>query len=201
MGYSVENPDIDYEEERWQNTPLSVSNTNAERLLFNSVDTNITFWAGIQLPARGTRQHRIPTTPSKLCTGHPTLRFPEVDKACVYAFGMLPGFLENLLQSGNLFCSAMAATKIALGVSQLWFNYFRSINCMYSSWETKQRDAAVVVSITPVSPFCEWGWSVNLSVPSQNVIQFDTHESAEPSSVLSTANSLSNFSRIALSSI
>ena len=31
-GHSVENRDIDYEEEWWQHTPLSESNTNAERL-------------------------------------------------------------------------------------------------------------------------------------------------------------------------
>jgi len=24
--------------------------------------------------------------------------FPEVDKTCLYLFGMLPGFLENLLE-------------------------------------------------------------------------------------------------------
>jgi len=35
-GHGVENHDIDYEEEWWQHTPLSESNTNAERLLVNS---------------------------------------------------------------------------------------------------------------------------------------------------------------------
>ena len=40
---------------------------------------------------------------------------------------MVPGFLENLLESGNLFCSATATTKTALGIIQLWFNYFRGI--------------------------------------------------------------------------
>jgi len=40
---------------------------------------------------------------------------------------MLPGFLENLVESGNLFCNAMATTKTALGIIQLWFKYFRSI--------------------------------------------------------------------------
>ena len=49
VGRSVENPDIDYEEEWWQHTPLSESNTNAERLWFNSVDTDTIFWAGLQL--------------------------------------------------------------------------------------------------------------------------------------------------------
>jgi len=40
---------------------------------------------------------------------------------------MLPGFLENLLESGDLVCSATAATKTALGIIQLWFNYSRGI--------------------------------------------------------------------------
>jgi len=40
---------------------------------------------------------------------------------------MLQGFLENLLESGTLFFSATVATKTALGIVQLWFNYFRGI--------------------------------------------------------------------------
>jgi len=46
--------------------------------------------------------------------GNPAIHFPyfpEVDKTCLYFFGMLPGFLEDLLKSGNLFCSATAATN------------------------------------------------------------------------------------------
>ena len=48
----------------------------------------------------------------------------EEDKTCVDVFGILPRFLKNLLESENLGCSAMAGTKIALGIIQLWFNYF-----------------------------------------------------------------------------
>jgi len=41
---------------------------------------------------------------------------------------MLPELLENLLESGNLLYRATAATKkTALGIIQLWFNYFRGI--------------------------------------------------------------------------
>jgi len=46
-GRSVENPDIYYEEEWWQHTPLSESNTNAERLWVNSVDKETIFWIWI----------------------------------------------------------------------------------------------------------------------------------------------------------
>jgi len=57
-----------------------------------------------------------------------------------------------------------------------------------------QRDAAVVGSFTPVS-FFVYGDDqfTNLSVPFQNAMTLDTHESAEPSGVLSSLNSLSNF--------
>jgi len=40
---------------------------------------------------------------------------------------MLSGFLENLPECGNLFCSATTTTKTALCIIQLWFNYFRGI--------------------------------------------------------------------------
>jgi len=46
-GRSVENPDIDYEEEWWQHTPLSEYSTNAERLWFNSIDQDTIFLTGI----------------------------------------------------------------------------------------------------------------------------------------------------------
>jgi len=48
-GRSFENPDIDYEEEWWQHTPLSESNTRGERLWFNSIDTDTIFLAGMQV--------------------------------------------------------------------------------------------------------------------------------------------------------
>jgi len=58
---------------------------------------------------------------------NPTVCFPEVDKTCAYVFGMLTGFLENLLGSGTLVYSATAALKTALSIIQLWFKYFRDI--------------------------------------------------------------------------
>jgi len=58
---------------------------------------------------------------------NPTLYFPEVDKTCAYVFGRLPGFLENLLETGNLVCDSMAATKTALSTIQFQFNYSRGI--------------------------------------------------------------------------
>jgi len=45
-------------------------------------------------------------------------------QTCVDVFDTLPIFLKNFLESENLVCSAMAGTKTALGIIQLWFNYF-----------------------------------------------------------------------------
>jgi len=68
---------------------------------------------------------------------------------------------------------------------------------MHSSWETKQTDGAVVGSFTPVSLFV-YGHDqfANLSVPFQNAMPLDT----QPSGVLSSPSSLSNFAQLVLSS-
>jgi len=75
-------------------------------------------------PVTGGRQHRTPATLLKLFTRNPVTCYLEVDKTCVDVFGLLPRFLNNLLESENLVCSATAATTTALGIIQLWFNYF-----------------------------------------------------------------------------
>jgi len=65
---------------------------------------------------------------------------------------------------------------------------------IHSSWENKQRDAAVVASFTTVSLFVYGdGPFSNLSARFQNDMLLDTHESAKSSSVSSSPNSLSNF--------
>jgi len=72
---------------------------------------------------------------------------------------------------------------------------------IHSSWENKQRDAAVVGSFTPVSLSVHGDDQfANLSTPFQNAMPVDTHESAEPSGVLRSPNSLPNVSHLALSS-
>jgi len=68
---------------------------------------------------------------------------------------------------------------------------------MHSSWEVKQKDAAIVGSFTPVSFFVhEDDHFANLSVPFQITMPLES----QPSGVLSSPNSLSNFSQLALSS-
>jgi len=59
-----------------------------------------------------------PQHPPKLFKRNPAIYFSKVDEV----FGMLPGFLENLLESAGT-----AATKTAVGIIQLWFHYFRGI--------------------------------------------------------------------------
>ena len=72
---------------------------------------------------------------------------------------------------------------------------------IHSSWEAKQRDVAIVGSFTPVSLFVYGDDQfANLLVPLQNPMTLGTHESAKPSGVLYSPNSLSNFSQSALSS-
>ena len=72
---------------------------------------------------------------------------------------------------------------------------------MHSSREIKQSDVAIVASFTPVFLFV-YGDNqfAKLSVPFQNDMPLDIHESAKPSRVLSHPNSLSNISQLALSS-
>ena len=47
-GRSLATRDVDYEKKRLQHTPLSESNTNGERLWFNSPDTDTNLWSGIK---------------------------------------------------------------------------------------------------------------------------------------------------------
>jgi len=70
-------PDIDYEEEWWQYTPLSVFNTHGERLWFIFADTDANFCAGIQWlwPVKGGCQHHTPTTFQKLYPRDPVICF------------------------------------------------------------------------------------------------------------------------------
>jgi len=72
-----------------------------------------------------------------------------------YVFGMLPRFLENVMESGILFCCATAATKTALCITQLWFNYFaasfyKALGVHFSR-EAEERNGPVFRALTPVS--------------------------------------------------
>jgi len=101
-----------------------------------------------------------------------------------YVFGMFSSFLENVMESGNLFCCATAATKTALCVTQLWFNYFAASFCkalgVHFSREAKERNAPVVGAFIPVSLSVYWDdhdQFANLSVSFRNAVPLDTHTS------------------------
>ena len=112
---------------------------------------------------------------------------------------MLPGFLENLLEwNFVLLCYGSNETRTGYH-SALVLLFSRHLG-IHSSWEAKQRDNAVVGSFTPVSLVYGDDQFANLLAPFQNTMPLDTHESAKSSSVLSSPNSLSNFSQLALSS-
>jgi len=89
----------DNEEEWWQHTPLSESNTNGERLWFKSPDTDINFWAGIHW--LDGKYNKWPLTPYSRSTSRSFSRGTwsytlEVDKACVdqTCFVCFQGFLK-----------------------------------------------------------------------------------------------------------
>ena len=119
--------------------------------------------------------------------------FSRDRQSMCYVFGMLPGFVEKLLGSGNLFCSVTAATKTG-GYHPALVPLFSRHLGIHRPWKAKQRDALVVGSLTPVSIFVYGDDQfANRSVSFQNAMPLDTHESAKPSGVLSSRNSLSNF--------
>jgi len=99
---------------------------------------------------------------------------------------MLPRFLD-LMDSEILFCCATAATKTALGITQLWFNYFTLFRGIFlqGTWRTlsreaKEREAPVVCAFTPVSLSVyrdDHDQFANLSVPCQNAMLLNTHTS------------------------
>jgi len=82
-GRSLENLDLDYEEEWWQHTPLSDSNINAERLRLTP--STQSFWAGIQLldcQQEAPINTILPQHPPKLFTRNPVVYFLKIDKTC-----------------------------------------------------------------------------------------------------------------------
>ena len=186
----VKNPDID-----WRvvtaHTIAGVQHQSWTVVIYlrrhghNFLSRNTVTWR----PARGTSQHRTPQHPQNVSRGTQQCTFPRSTKH-VYTYLACSQDFSKICWSGKLFCSATAATKTALGIIQLWFNYFRGIMAC-------TRDATVVGSFTPVSLFV-YGDDrfANLLVPFQNAMPLDT----QPTGVLSSPNSLSNFSRLASSS-
>jgi len=94
-------------------------------------------------------------------------------------YASLAGFIENLLESGNLFCNPTGATENGLGVLQLCLKFFAlsffNKLGIHSSWEAKQIDTLVFGAFTPVSHVvCGVDQFANLSVIFQNAMTLDT---------------------------
>ena len=95
--------------------------------------------------SRGTRQYTFHTFTRSVKDVYTSLAcFQDFSKVC---------------WSGNLFCSTTAATKTALGISQLWFSYFRGIMAciLPGRLSAKMRGSWFIHSCLP---FCVWRWSI-----------------------------------------
>ena len=119
---------------------------------------------------------------------------------------MFPGFIENILESGNLFCSATASRPrrkphwVSSSFGSIIFA--ASLHTLFLWGLAKPWGGSWFLH--SCLQFYEWGSGddqfANISAPFQNAMSLDTHESAKPSSVPSSSNSLSNFSQLVLSS-
>ena len=132
-----------------------MSNTHCEWFWFNSADTTQT---SEQVFCDLTTSYRRPYSSNSPQRLDPVVCFLEVDKTCVDVVGILPRFIENFLDIYNLVCSATARTKNALGIIQLWFNYFAASFSkalgMHFSREAKEGYAPVVNAFSLVPFLC-----------------------------------------------
>jgi len=74
-------------------------------------------------PVRGGRQHRAHAQLPKLFTRNQVVCFLEVHKAVKTSLAYSQ-ISQNLAGERNAVCITTAGTKTALGIIQIWFNYF-----------------------------------------------------------------------------
>ena len=116
---------INYEKERWQNTPLPKTNTHMKWLWLFTIYTNKNFRPTVKW-LYGHQQ-----TPINYATflQHSSKRISRnlvkclfrlfyINKACEYILWILQGFLQDLSQSENLVRGVATWTKTALAVFQ-----------------------------------------------------------------------------------
>jgi len=186
--------------------PLLESNTNAERLWFNSVnrDTNLLNRNAVTWrPARGTRQHRSPTTPPKAFheeSGFQPYTFPRSTKHTYKSLACSQDF--------SIICWRVKICSVVLRPRRK------------PHWESSSFDLIIFAATWHtlfLGGYCRGSWfihsclhflygTINLLIfrhPSEtpvfswNAMQLHTHESAKPPSVLSSPNLLSNVSQLA----
>ena len=130
--------------------------------------------------SRGTRQYTFHTFTRSVKDVYTSLAcFQDFSKVC---------------WSGNLFCSTTAATKTALGISQLWFSYFRGIMActLPGRLSTKMRGSWFIHSSLF---FCVWSWSICQSfsaLPKRHTARHTTIRRSK------FPNSSSNYSQLGL---
>ena len=88
----------------------------------------------------------------------PVLCFLDVDKPCADVFGILPRFLENLLESEHLVFGARTRTRTILGILQRCFNhfaasFFKQLGIHFSQ-EAKESHVPVVNAFSLVPFLC-----------------------------------------------
>jgi len=92
-------------------------------------------------------------------------------------FGRLPGFIENLLESANLFCNAAGATQTALGVRQLLLAFFRLLFFLTNLAYTPGRLSKEILHSLLSPVLCVGNGDdqfTNLSMPFPNAMTLDT---------------------------
>jgi len=107
-----------------------------------------------------TARNRQPSTSYSRSTSQrfslrdPVICFLKVDKTCVDIFGVLPRFLEDLLDSENLVCSATSGAKTVLGILQFWFkchtaHFYKALDVHFST-EDRERCHGVFFHVSPL---------------------------------------------------
>jgi len=121
-------PHVDYEKERWQNTPLSESSSNGEQSQFNSPHTETNLWPRIQWLDGSNWRLSAPysrNTPQSFSRGTRSYAFLRSTKHVKTSYEHTPKISQKFAGEWNyLLCIATAGTKTALGIFQVWFNYF-----------------------------------------------------------------------------
>ena len=106
------------------NTPSESSN-NGKHSWFKSPDAETNCWSGIQWrPATGGCQHRTPATLHKPFHEEPGRMLSRGRQSMCRPLWHTSKISQKFAGELNLVCSTTARTKTALGIIQVWFNYF-----------------------------------------------------------------------------
>ena len=118
---------VTYQKERWQNTPLTKTNTHLKWLWLFIIYKNTNFSLTVkwlnghqQMPIDAILLQHSPELISK----NPVICLFWINKACEDIFCIPQEFLKNWPESENLARGAATWTKTALAIFQLWFHYF-----------------------------------------------------------------------------